>query len=55
VDYKDIRWIQRFNNYKNPYLHSGAKSSIIGTTYNDGGLQYGGQKSRKIQKKNTLG
>ena len=39
----------------NPYLHSGVKSSIIGTTYYDGGLQYGRQKSRKIQKKNTLG
>ena len=46
---------QENKNKKNPYLHSGAKSSIIGTTYNDGGLQYGGQKSRKIQKKNTLG
>jgi hypothetical protein len=31
-----------------PNLHSGAKSSIIGTTYYRGGLQYGGQKSRKI-------
>jgi hypothetical protein len=40
---------------KNHYLHSGVKSSIVGTTYYDGGLQYGGQKSRKIQKKNTLG